>query len=183
MPFLVEVNTNLREHGPIVRSAVVMLSRTLRERGRKDIASAGHFGRYAKGWNTSFKAVPGGFVVQAFLRPAFLKVEEYGGVSVGKPLLWIPKPPLRIKARRYGGRLFRPPGSRVLLAVGRRVRVRGMAGTGGGGSQVAYIGVTSVTHRPRFHLRAITQQEAERFIVLMKEGIYSAKTQETVRFG
>jgi hypothetical protein len=168
MPFLVEIKTNLPQHGPIVRSAVVELSRQMRERSRKDIASAGRFGRYSKGFTTSFKAIPGGYQVQSFLKPGFLKVKEYGGISVGKPLLWIPKPPLRIKVRKYGGKLIRPKGKRVL------VNARG---------QVAYIGVTSVTHRRIFHLRAIAQQEAERFVVHMKAGIYSSKVQETIRFG
>jgi hypothetical protein len=169
MPFLVEVSTNLRDHGPIVRSAVVMLSQRIRTRSRKDIAAAGHFGRYAKGFNTSFKRISGGYVVETQLRPAFLKVKEYGGVSIGKPFLWIPKPPLRIKLRKYGGKLIRPKGKRVLIRP-----------TDG---EVMYIAIPSVTHRAVFHLRQIEKEETERFVVNMKEGIYSAKTQETVRFG
>jgi len=169
MPFMVEINTNLREHGPIVRSAVVMLSQRIRERSRKDIAAAGHFGRYAKGFTTSFKSIQGGYVVETRLRPAFLKVKEYGGISVGKPFLWIPKPPLRIKLRKYGGKLFRPKGKRVLIRP-----------TDG---EVMYIAINSVTHRPVFHLRQIEKEESERFIVDMKEGIYSAKVQESIRIG
>ena len=164
MPFLVEVKTTLREYGPVVRSAAVALSRSLRQNMRQDIARAGHFGKYAKGLTTAVETAPkaGGYIVNVFLRPSFLKVEEYGGVSVGKPLLWIPAGRLRIKLRNYGGKLIRPKGRNILVRPG--------------DGRVMYIGVSSVTHKPRFHLRDIAQKEAEKFLELMRENAGSPVT-------
>src|SRR5262245_61053089 len=115
MPFLVEVSTNLREHGPIIRSAVVATSQAMRDRMRKDITGSIRNGRrFARGLQTGFNAVSGGYVINVYLRPAYAKVFEYGGVSVGKPVLWVPVPPLRNKGRNYGGKLNRPKGKRAL---------------------------------------------------------------------
>src|SRR5262245_13757028 len=116
MPFLVEVSTNLREHGPIIRSAVVATSQAMRDRMRQDITGSIRNGRrFARGLQTGLNAVSGGYFINVYLRPAYAKVFEYGGVSVGKPTLWIPVPPLRAKVRNYVGKLIRPKGKRVLI--------------------------------------------------------------------
>jgi hypothetical protein len=154
--FLIEAKAPLREFGPIMGSAVAATARAIQQSSRQDIARAGRFGRYTKGYTTSVKRVTGGYVIQCFLKPGFLKVFEYGATSVGHPLLWVPVKPLRIQVRKYGGRLIRPKGKRVLLRATDK--------------KVMYVGVSSVINRPRFHLRQIAYREAEKFLTHMREG-------------
>ena len=163
--FLVEANWNVNEFGPVIRSAVVETAKHIRERSRADIAQAGRFGRYAKGYTTQVQRAPGGYAIQCFLNPGFLKVFEYGGTSVGKPLLWVPVKPLRIKLRRYGGKLIRPKGKRVLFRPSDR--------------RIMYVGVSSITNRQRFHLRTIAYQEAERLMTNMVDALHSVRSATT----
>ena len=152
MPFQIEVRAeNFETSGALVRYAVVQTSRAIRDRGRQDVATVGSLGTYGKGtFNTRFKRVPNGYVIDGYLRPSFLKVLETGGTSVGKPLLWIPIPPLKIKVRKYSGELIRPRGSRVLLRAGDK--------------RPMYVGVSSITNRQRLHLRQIAYDEASKFV-------------------
>jgi hypothetical protein len=152
MGFQIEVRAeNFETSGALVRYAVVQTSRAIRERGRMDVATVGSLGRIGKGaFNTRFKRVPNGYVIDGYLRPSFLKVFETGGTSVGRPLLWIPIPPLKVKVRKYGGKLIRPRGSRVLLRASDK--------------RPLYVGVTSITNRQRLHLRQIAYEEASKFI-------------------
>lgn len=151
MPFQIEVRAqNFKASGALVRYAVVQTSRAIRDRGRQDLARAGRMAKYRNGFNTRFRAVPGGYVIDGFLRPSFLKVFEFGGTSVGKPTLWIPIPPLRIKLRNYGGKIIRPRGSFVILRASDR--------------KPLYVGVSSITNRQRLHLRQIAYEEAAKFV-------------------
>lgn len=165
--FSIEVKTNLVDYATVVRDAVVETSRTIRERSRKDIAgSMRNAGRWAKNLETQFKAEPGGmgYRIGVYLKPGFLHMYEYGGTSIGKPLLWIPIPPHRGRARNFKGKLIRPPGKKYLAIRTSRVPVRGMPGTGSGKLKPMYVGVSSVTNRQRFHLRVIAGDEAQKFV-------------------
>jgi hypothetical protein len=169
--FSIEVKTNLVDYATVVRDAVVETSRTIRDRSRKDVAGSMHnAGRWAKGLETNFKAEPGGggYRIGVYLKPGFLHGFEYGMTSVGKPKLWIPIAPNRMKARKFKGTLFRLPGRNVLGVRGSRVHVRGMAGTGSGKFKALFVGVSSVTNRQRFHLRAIAGEEAEHFVTRLR---------------
>lgn len=163
MSFEVEVGWNVKEMGPIFREAVTQTAKIIRERSRADI-SAGVRGRYARGyWNTVEK-IEGGYKISETVRPAYVKVWEYGGTSVGKPLLWIPVGTNKTPIKKWkGGMLVRPKGKNVLMTAGSRVKVRGMAGTGSGVGAVQYIGIRSMVHRKRFHLRQIAVEEAQNF--------------------
>jgi hypothetical protein len=185
MPLQVDVRVNLREHGPIIRSAVTALTRALRDKSRANLAAA-HLGKFGAGAYTTRSKKLGnvGYQIDAFLKPRFLKAFETGAVSVagnrrGSPrpatigrgarkgqrfdfasaMLWIPVPPLKIKARKYGGGLIRPPGTNVLVRKG-------------GGRQVMYVGVKSVTIPKRTGLVNVAMQEASKFVQYMRQGIY-----------
>lgn len=166
MVFQVEVRWNVKQFGPVIREAVAATSKTIQERARKDVAAGvRHPGRFVKGTTTKVARVRGGYAIQLFLRPTFAKVWEYGGTSVGKPLLWLPAPGNKVKLRNFGGKLIKR--GRVLVTASRTVAIRGMAGTGQKAGQVKYIGVASVTHRRRFHLREIAMDEANKFVQKM----------------
>jgi hypothetical protein len=164
--FEVSVDWKVKEMGPVFREAVAQMAKTVRDRSREDVAGGLHNpGRFVKGTNVSVDKVEGGYSVDVIQRPAFAKVWEFGGVSRGKPFLWLPAPGNRIPKRRYLGRLIRPKGKRVLIAAAAGVPVTGMAGTGKTArGQVKYIGVTSITNRKRFHLSQIAMEEANKFI-------------------
>ena len=163
MTFEVEVGWNIKDMGPIFREAVTQTAKAMRVRSRADI-SAGVGGNYARGYWNKVTKIPGGYKISETVRPAYVKVWEYGGTSVGKPLLWIPATGNMTPIKKWkGGKLIRPGGKNVLMTTGSTVKVRGMAGTGSGVGKVQYIGVRSVTHRQRFHLRQIAIEEANNF--------------------
>jgi hypothetical protein len=165
MVFQVEIRWDVKQFGPIIHDGVTALAKTIRERSRRDIAGGLHHpDRFVKGLTTKVSRISRGYAVQVLQRPAFAKVWEYGGISTGKPLLWLPLAPNRMRLRSYGGKLFRPPGKRVLIAASAGTRIRGIGGTGRTQGQVKYVGVTSITHRKRFHLRDIAVEEANKFV-------------------
>ncbi len=187
MPIDIDVKVNLREHGPIIRTAVAALSKSLREQSLKNLSGAG-LGKFGtKAYTTKIKKLGNiGYEIDSFLTPRFLKVFETGGTSIagnrrGSPrparwaksgafhrkgerfdferaVLWIPVPPLKVKVRKYGGKLFRPPGTNVLISTA--------------GRKVVYIGVKSITNRKRTGLENIAMVEASKFVGYMKQGIY-----------
>jgi len=168
--FRVRVQWNVKELGPVLKAVADGLAKNIETRSRADIANSGlaNPSRYVKGLRARVRTGPRrGYRVQVFLRPNFAHVWEYGGTSVGKPLLWIAQPgaPRRIKA--YGGKLFRPKGTNVLISKPSRTRVRGMAGTGQAKAKVMYVGVKSVSHARRFHLRQIAYEEANKLTDIM----------------
>lgn len=163
--FEVEVNWNVKDMGPIFREAVVQTAKVIRERSRADI-KAGVRGNYARGYWNKVEKIEGGYKISETVRPAYVKVWEYGGTSVAKSgkLMWIPAPGNKTKLKKWkGGKLIRPGGKRVLMTMGSTRKIRGMAGTGTGVGRVQYIGITSMTHRKRFHLRQIAVEEANNF--------------------
>ena len=150
------VDLNLRDYGAVTRAAVNELSQSLEARSRTEI-SAGVGRRQAKTSYSRIRGIgKGGYEVNFFARPGWVVGYEYGAVSVGRPLLWMPAPgsPYRGRARDYPGKLYRPKGRRVLINPVTR--------------KVAYIGIPQVTTTARLHLRDIAEDEAVRFVDRMK---------------
>ena len=160
MPLQVEAKVNVKDLGPITRYAVTAVSRDIRERSRLDLARAGMPVKWQKGLKTRVDRFPGGYRIKVSQTPGYAKVFEKGGTSVGKPMLWIPAPDLtiRTRARKYPGKLWRPPGKKVLL---------------GRDGKVKYIGAASITNRKRTHIGEIAMEEAQKFIERMAE-VYRA---------
>lgn len=146
----VTVAMKMRDYAQVTKEAVDKLSERMEDRGRQNLAGSG-FQHFTK---TSYSNVrhigSGNYEVGFFARPGFLYVYEYGGVSVGRPMLWFPAPGMpRIRAGSWGGKLFRPRGTNVLI--------------GGRDRRVRYIGVRQITHSPRLGLSDIAEDEANRF--------------------
>lgn len=170
--FRVQVKWNVKELGPVLKAVADAVAKNIQTRSRADISSSGlrNPGRYVKGLRTYVRTAPRkGYRVQVFLSPAFSHVWEYGGTSLGKPLLWIAQPGAPRRIRAYGGKLFRPKGTNVLMSRPSRVKVTGMHGSGEAKPKVMYIGVKSVTHARRFHLRQIAYEEANRLTDTMQK--------------
>ena len=163
MTMEVEVRWNVPQYDPIVREAVNEVAKDIRDRARMDIPRAGHFGsRFITGLRTHVNKVEGGYKFEVATRPAFAKVFEYGGTSVGHPLLWIPVAPdsKRIRAKVYPrlyAKLYRPRGKNVLISTKDK--------------KVKYVGVRSTTNRPRFHIRQIAIEEANKYAEKMLNAI------------
>lgn len=155
--FKVDVKVNVRDYGEILRSTVTKLATKIRQRSRQDIARTGMGDRFVRGLTTKVNKVEGGYRLAVNQSPGFMKVFEYGGVSVGKPMLWFGITPdsRGIRARNYQGKLFRPKGKNVLVSSKDH--------------RIIYVGVTSINHRQRFHLRAIAEEEANNFLDDMQE--------------
>jgi hypothetical protein len=154
MSFQIDVNVNMRDWPQATRAGVSLTQREIRNRTREQIRSTG-MSRAARGLNTKVTKVAGGWMLQVLQSPSFLKVFEYGGTSVGKPLLWIPvEPALRGVRARTLTNLFRPGGKNNR----RNVLISKTDG------KVKYVGVRSITNRPRFRIREIAKQEAAKFL-------------------
>jgi hypothetical protein len=153
MPLQVSVDWKVKDSGPIYREAVQSTAEAIEQRSKQDVASnLKHAARFVRGTTAKVSKVSGGYSIKVMQRPGFAKVWETGGVSVGKPLLWIPAPGHRQKINKTRAKLFRPRGSRVLVAA-----------SGQHKGEVRFIGISSVTHRKRFHLKQIATEEAKRF--------------------
>jgi hypothetical protein len=169
--FHVEVSWNVKEMGPVMREAVAQTARIIRDRARADVSGAlRNPGRFVKGTDAKVEKIAGGYAIDVTQKPAYAKVWEFGGVSVGKPLLWLPAPGTKVKLRHYRGQLIRPKGKRVLIAARAGQKIKGMSGTGSTTrGQVKYVGITSVTHRKRLHLAQIAFDEANKFATKWSE--------------
>jgi hypothetical protein len=168
--FRVQVKWNVKELGPVIKAVADAVSKNIQTRSRADIASSGlrHPARFVRGLRTYVKTAPRkGYRVQVFLSPAYSHVWEYGGTSVGKPMLWIAQPGAPRRVGSYGGKLFRPKGTNVLMSRPSRVKVTGIMGSGTSKPKVMYVGVKSVTHARRFHLRQIAYDEANKLTDIM----------------
>ena len=156
MPFQVEVRVNHADYGNVIREGVVAMAKTIREKSRQDVAAGGHFGSGSlKGVTTTVHKVEGGFKVGVILKPAYMKVFEFGATSAGHPLLWIPVAPdaKHIRAKAFPGGLIRPGGKN-----GKRILISKKD------KQIKYVGVARTHNSQRFHLRSIAFEEATRFI-------------------
>jgi hypothetical protein len=156
--FKVKVQWNIAALGPILKSVVETVAKGIEMRSRLDIMNSGlrNPARYVKGLTTKVRKRREGYGIQVFLRPNYASVWEYGGTSLGKPLMWIRQKATTPATKRAGafkrGTLFRPKGRNVLL-----FNPPGKAKT-----EELYVGVASVTHARRFHLRKIAYEEANR---------------------
>jgi hypothetical protein len=161
MVALVEVKTNLRENGPIVRSAVTATAKAIEDRGRKNIAGALRNGaKWAKNFIYKIEKSEGGYLISFYLKPGFLHGFERGMISVGKPFMFVPVPPLRVKARKFAGKLWEPRGTNVLIRDSDH--------------RIMYVGIRQVTNKQRFFLRDIAFDEANKFIEHITAGVYGS---------
>ena len=150
MPLEIKVDVKIANYRDIIKLAAEDMARVMRDRSRADVGTVSR--QFANKLTVPVKRISGGFSVQVIQRPAYSKVYEFGGVSRGKPLLWMPTSG-KGRARTFRGKLFQPKGSRVL--IGKR------------DGKVKFIGIPSVTHRRRLHLRRIAQEEVAKFNVRM----------------
>jgi hypothetical protein len=158
MPIKVELKTNMREHGPIVRSAVAQMAKGMRSRSRDNVRSTGRLGAWgAMAVRTNVQKLSGGYLVNEVLTPRFLKAFETGAQSVGKPWLWIPSPPNKVRIGKRQTKLWRPSGTNVL--IDRKTR------------QILYVGIRQTTIRKRLALTEIAEEEAAKLILYMMQGI------------
>jgi hypothetical protein len=154
--FKVKVQWKVSEFGPILKSVAETVAAGIQMRSRMDIMNSGlrNPSRISKGLTTKVRKRREGWGIQVFLRPNYANVWEYGGTSIGKPLLWIRQKAKTPATKRAGafkrGKLFKPPGRNALLFNPK----------GSDKPEELYAGVASVTHQRRFHLRKIAYEEA-----------------------
>lgn len=148
MALEIKVDVKIANYRDIIKLAAEDMARMMKVRGQLDVATVGK--RFIKGLTVPVKRITGGYSVNIMQSPGYAKVFEYGGVSKGKPMLWIPlMRGRRTRAKKRIGKLFRPKGRNVL--VNRKTK------------KVEFIGVASVTHQRRTHLRRIASEEAAKF--------------------
>jgi hypothetical protein len=153
MALEIKVDVKIANYRDIIKAAADDMAKSMLLRAQLDVASVGR--RFIKGIRVPVKRITGGYDVQILQTPAYSKVYEFGGVSKGKPLLWIPlQRGRRTRAKKRKGKLFRPRGRNVLMN-----RKTG---------KVEFIGVPSVTHQRRTHLRRIASEEAAKFTQRIK---------------
>jgi hypothetical protein len=156
MPIQIKVDVKIANYRDVIKLAAEQMAHTMRVRAQLDVASVGR--RFIRGLTVPVKRISGGYSVQIVQKPAYAKVFEFGGISRGKPMLWIPlQRGKRGRAKSFRGKLYRPRGANIL--IGARDR------------QVKFIGVSSITNRKRLHLRAIAQDEANKFVAHMGPAI------------
>ena len=150
MSFEIDVAVKMRDWPEATRAGVSITQREIRNRTREQIRGTG-MSSAARGLNTRARKIEGGWMIQVFQSPSYMKVYEYGGVSVGRPYLWMPVglglKGISAKRQRNVIRLRNRP---LLI----------WKDTG----KVAYVGVRSVSHRPRFRIRQIAHDEAVKFL-------------------
>jgi hypothetical protein len=180
MSYEIKVDFSIRDWESITRESINRMSQAIRDRGRQNIASAGRFSdRWTQGLKVATRQRPNrGYSVTVRLsKPNFAKVFEYGATSIAgtrggqkmgrfvrtrggrvrarSQLLWIPvaSDSRGVRVQNYGSQLFRPgrPDNpkNVLMAVKDR--------------EVKYVGVRSVRIKPRFNIRKISEEEANKF--------------------
>jgi hypothetical protein len=166
----VTVKTSIRDWEAVTRTAVAEMADTIKDKGRQDIASAGNFGsRWTQGLRVAVRQLPSrGYSVTIRLsKPNYAKVFEFGSSHAHRPrtrkrsgytppALWIGVNDAKnIRVRNYKGKLFQVKGRMLLMDTKDK--------------QVKYVGVSSVTLKPRFHIRKIAEDEASRFFDRMNK--------------
>jgi hypothetical protein len=161
MSFEIKVDMKVANYGDIIKQAAEETANNIRDRGRADTAAAG-FGRWAKRLTVPVRKVHGGYKIEVRQMPGFMKVYEQGGTSSGKApsgLLWIPAPGRKQRLSKYRGpKLIR----RGNVLIGRDHKVK-------------YVGIPSHKHQKRLHLRAIAQDETNKFMAKMMPLIRSSR--------
>lgn len=105
-----------QKHSQAVRDAIRLTAHEAADeialRGRDDIASAGNFGsRWTEGFQVKVTQGGGHTVITATMAVPYWHVFQFGNVTHGRPLLWIPlsfaDDAKGVNARDYPGQLFR----------------------------------------------------------------------------
>jgi hypothetical protein len=158
--FKVDVKMDVADFESITREAVKVLAKELEGAERANIAAAG-MARYAKRTNVTVSGRGKNWTINVRSRPNWMRAHEYGATSIGKPMLWIPvNTPLRHqRASGYPVKLFRPPGTNVLINTKTR--------------RVAYVGIPAATIRPRLQMREIAEKYAAKFVENLQ--VYTAQ--------
>ena len=151
MSFEIDVAVKMRDWAEATRAGVSITQREIRNRTREQIRGTG-MSNAARGLNTKARKIEGGWIIQVFQSPSYMKVYEYGGTSVGRPFLWMPV--------GLGLKGIPAKRNRLLIQPGRRRPILIWKDTG----KVAYVGIRSITHRPRFRIREISHEEAVKFL-------------------
>lgn len=161
--FEISVTMNIKDLGKLADQAARQTAREIRTAGREQIGASGRFSSsWVRGLTATVRHQGGGLMIKVLQKPNYAKIFEYGGTSVGRPLLWIPAPGQLdahgVRASQYPGKLFRPKGRNVLV-----LRQRGS-----NRNMVKYIGIPQVTIRPRWNLRAMATQKAQQLVDRLK---------------
>lgn len=146
-----------------VRKAIQLtaeeVAETIVDEGRQDIQEAGNFGsRWTEGLTAEVTAGGGSTVVTVREAVPYWRVFQFGNVTHGKPLLWIPLSfaldAQGVRAKDFGQPLFR---------VDRKSGAAPLLMTGSGKKAVPkYFGKESVTIPKKFHLIEIARDVARR---------------------
>lgn len=155
------MNAHLSSVARAVTGAAREAAKEVETTGRRDISSAGRFGRrWTEGLQATVAPKTGALlnakIVVTHIVPYF-DIFESGGVITGKPLLWIPLSytGITIRARDYarafGGLFYVQPkaGRPLLLSIRDR--------------KPKYFGIASVTITKRFHIEAICRNVMGRY--------------------
>jgi hypothetical protein len=171
--FQVEAKVDIADFDDITRKAVKKLGDELQVKEREDVA-AGGMARFARRTRVFVRSGgQHGWVIDVVARPNWMRVHEYGAISVAasrggkavrpgkgkawtvdyQPMLWVPLFTPRMRAAtfvktRY--KLFKPPGKNVLISP--------LTG------KVLYYGIPRMENRPILHMREIAEEEAEKFV-------------------
>jgi hypothetical protein len=147
-----------------VRGAVSDMVAETVEDVRDDIRAAGRFGaRWTDGFQGKVTEGGGNIRVAYTEAVSYWKIQQFGGVIHGRPLLWIPLsgagvPPGTL-ARDYSGGLFRTTRKRDGLPL---------LGSLADGS-MKFFGKTSVYIRPKFHIIQIIRAAAQKLQDLYRD--------------
>jgi hypothetical protein len=142
-----------------IRETAAEVAKRIEDEGRADISSAGNFGpRWTDGFTATVTRGGGSTVITTRMAVPYWRVFQFGNVTQGKPLLWIPlsfaSDALGVRARDYPGQLFRVDrkngGAPLLLAPGAK----------GTKAQPKYFGKDHVTIPKKFHLLEIIRDIA-----------------------
>lgn len=157
-----------RRHSDGVRRAIRETAEEtadkIKEEGDQDIAGAGNFGsRWTDGFTTEVTTGGGNTIVTARMAVPYWKVFQFGNVTHGNPLLWIPlsfaTDAIGVRARDYPAPLFR---------VDRKHGAPLLMTPGADGAQAKYFGKESVTIPKKFHLVEIAQKAGRRMAIVYR---------------
>lgn len=147
-----------RRHSEGVRRAIRetanIVAAEIKREGDADIAKAGNFGpRWTDGFTVEVTQGGGNTIITARMAVPYWRVFQFGNVTHGKPMLWIPlsfaTDAIGVSARDYPGPLFR---------VDRKQGAPLLMTPGSDGAQAKYFGKESVTIPKKFHLVEIAKE-------------------------
>lgn len=140
----------------------------VQKRGRIDIIQAGNFGdRWIQGFTATVSQGGGFYRIRVEEAVVYWRVFQYGNVTQGNPLLWIPlsfaDDAQGVRARDYPGQLFRVDrvGKAPLLMAP--------------GGEPKYFGKESVTIPKKFHLLEIAAEVSREIPAMYHRNFKKAK--------